>query len=296
MPPCTRQADPFSRAAVFVALAVLALIARPALASLTIDAPPRLRGTAERLRAVDLAPLDDALRRAGLSRPDDIAITLIDEDDSRARAVPEWIVGLAFGENDIVIFPGRVVSYPYDSLESVLRHEIAHLALNAAGGSEMPRWFHEGVATSVDAGWGFGAQVRLAAAMAGRSESARLDRLFASGGENQTRQAYLLSAVLVEDVRRRHGGDLPGAIAQRMRAGASFDQAFAVETGDTPAAAADRAWAAYRRWTAWIPAMTSASAMWALILLVAFAAYAAQLRRRWRRRRQWDEDDDTAAF
>ena len=101
--------------------------------------------------------------------PDDIRIALIADDDPRARTVPDWIVGLAFGERDIVIFPRRVVSYPYDSLHSVVRHEIAHLALTvAAGGQEMPRWFHEGVATSIDAGWGIGAQVRLAAAMIGR--------------------------------------------------------------------------------------------------------------------------------
>ena len=73
--------------------------------------------------------------------------------------------------------------------------------------------------------------------------------------------------------------------------GTSFDQAFADETGETPEAAAARAWDAYGRWTAWIPAMTSATATWALILVLAFAAYAAQLRRRWRRRREWDEDE-----
>ena len=65
--------------------------------------------------------------------------------------MPDWIAGLAFGDRDI--FPVRVLSYPYDSIESVVRHEVVHLALNArAGRGELPRWFHEGVATSVDAG------------------------------------------------------------------------------------------------------------------------------------------------
>lgn len=272
------------------------LILVPVLASaaLTIDAPPQLRVTADRLRSVDLAPLDDALRRAGLALPDDVRVTLISGDDARAGMLPDWIVGLAFGERDIVIFPSRVVSYPYDSIESVLRHEMTHLALNAAaGGRAMPRWFHEGVATSVDAGWSLGAQVRLAAALIGRPDATSVDRLFAFDGESEARQAYLLSAVLVEDLRRRHGDDVPGAIARRLAADASFDEAFLAETGESPAAAAARAWAAYRRWTAWIPAVTGASATWALILLLAFAAYAAQIRRRWRRRREWDEDDWT---
>jgi hypothetical protein len=284
---------PVSRVATAVVATLLVLVPALASAALTIDAPPQLQATADRLRAVDLGRLDDALRRAGLSLPDDIRIALIADDDPRARTVPDWIVGLAFGERDIVIFPRRVVSYPYDSLESVLRHEIAHLALNvAAGGQEMPRWFHEGVAISIDAGWGIGAQVRLTAAMIGRPDAATLDRLFASSRESETRQAYLLSAVLVNDLRRRHGDDVPGAVARRIAAGRSFDQAFADQTGETPAVAAAQAWDAYRRWTAWIPAITSATATWALVLALAFVAYAAQLRRRWRRRQQWDEEDE----
>jgi hypothetical protein len=285
---------PFTRAAIVPLAAFLSLVPAFATAALTIDAPPQLRATAERLRAVDLQPLDDALRRAGLSLPGEIRIELIHDDDARARSVPEWIVGLAFGERDVVIFPGRVVSYPYDSLESVLRHEITHLALNAAaGGRAIPRWFHEGVATSVDAGWGIGAQVRLTTVMIARSDAAALERLFASGLESEAREAYLLSAVLIHDLRRRHGDETPGSMARRVAEGASFDQAFADETGETSEAAAARAWDAYRRWTAWIPAMTSATATWALILVLAFVAYAAQLRRRWRRRRQWDEEEGT---
>jgi hypothetical protein len=282
---------PFRCAAAFAAAAYLCF---PAIASgeLTVDAPPQLRATAERLRRVDLAPLGEALDRAGLTLPDGIRITLIAGDDPRARTVPDWIVGLALGDRDIVVFPQRVVSYPYDSLESVLRHEITHLALNAhAGGRPLPRWFHEGVATSVDAGWGLGAQVRLASTMVGRSQAVGLERLFASQNESETRLAYLLSAVVVEDLRRRHGDDTPGAIVRLIAAGLSFEQAFARETGEPPAAAAARAWQAYSRWTAWIPAISSASATWALILVLAFAAYAVQVRRRWRRRRQWDDEE-----
>ena len=287
---------PFRRAAASLAAALVFLCAAPASAALTIDAAPGLHATAERLRALDLSPLSDALQRAGLALPDDIRVALIAEDDLRAGAVPQWIVGLAFGERDIVVFPQRVVSYPYDSLESVLRHEITHLALNvSAAGRPLPRWFHEGVATSVDAGWGLGAQVRLATALVGRSGAISVDRLFVSDNETEVRQAYLLSAVIVEDLRRRHGDGSPGAIARQIASGLSFDQAFVRVTAETPAAAADAAWRTYARWTAWIPAITSASATWALILVLAFAAYAVQLRRRWRRRRQWDDDEPTPA-
>lgn len=285
-----------SRVALLAGLLIW-LAAAPASAELTIDAPPSLRATADRIRAIDLDALDQALRRAGLERPDGVRITLLPEDDARVRAVPGWIVGFALGDSDIVIFPGRVLAYPYDSLESVVRHEVTHLALNAAArGEALPRWFHEGVATSVDAGWGISAQVRLAAALVRDGRTARLDRLFAIETESAMQQAYLLSAVLVSDLRRRHGDDVPGAIVRRMAAGAPFGEAFAAETGETPDAAAATAWAAYRRWTAWIPAMTGASAAWAFILVLAFVAYAVQIRKRWRRRHQWDDEDSESAL
>ena len=286
---------PTSRAAaLWVAALLLAVFSfsTQAAASLTVDAPPALQATAERIRGVDLQQLGDALTRAGLALPPAIHITLVADADPQAKTVPGWIVGLAAGDRHIVIFPDRVVSYPYDSLESVVRHEITHLALNArAGGQPLPRWFHEGVATSVDAGFDLGAQVRLAAAMIGEPGPARLGRLFAAGGESEAREAYLLATVLVEDLRRRHGATVPGAIAARLSATTSFEQAFIAETAHTPDAAAAQAWASYRRWTSWIPAVTSASATWALILILAFAAYAAQVRRRWRRRREWDDDE-----
>jgi len=273
-------------------LACLLLGATHAAAEITIHAPPSLAGTVERINRLDLAQLEDALARAGLPLPPEIDVTLVPDDDPRARQIPSWIVGFATGPRDVVIFPDRVVSYPYDSLESVIRHEITHLALTRqAGGRPLPRWFHEGVAVSVDAGWGFTAQLRLLGAMLEGAETARLGQLFASDAESEARQAYLLSAVLIEDIRRRSGADTPGAIAARVASGVPFQRAFQMETGETPDAAAARAWEAYRRWTAWIPAITSASAMWTLILLLAFAAYAVQLRRRAQRRRAWDDDD-----
>ena len=261
---------------------------------LSVNAPPSLTADANRVRDVDTARLGRALEQAGLDLPPEIQITLIANDDARATSIPSWIVGLAVGERDIVIFPERVLSYPYDSLESVVRHEITHLALDrAAAGAPLPRWFHEGVATSVDNGWNTEAQLRLLIAMLARPDIAQLTRLFTSPAQSETTQAYLLSAVLVDALRQRHGPDLPGAIAARVASGVAFDRAFALETGISPDLAAARAWAGYRRWTAWAPSVTSPSAAWTLILALALLAYAVQRRRRIRRRRQWDDEDRT---
>lgn len=272
-------------------------------ADIVVNAPSSLTSYAARVRGIDAAALAAALADAGLEMPPSIRVTLVPEADADARAVPDWIVGLAFGDRDIVIFPERVLSYPYDSIESVVRHEVAHLALNAQGRPQgrplrddaaqapLPRWFHEGVATSVDAGWRTAAQFQLLVAMLRRPDTAELTRLFVSESQSETAQAYLLSALLVHHVREQYGAGVPGAIARRIASGLTFEEAFQAETGITPDRAADDAWAGYRRWTEWVPAVTSPSAAWAVIVLLALAAFAAQRRRRARRRRQWDEDD-----
>lgn len=282
---------------VFVVVAVLALA--PVLArradgrtAIRIEAPSSLDRAAERLRAVDLARLTDDLAAAGLRVPADISVTLVADDDSRAAGLPPWIVGFAVGSTEIVIFPERILTYPYDSLESVLRHEIAHLALSArAGERPLPRWFHEGVAVSVDAGWDLSSRLQLLLAMRRDPGLASVGRLFTAGTQPDSALAYRLSAALVADLRRRHGAAAPGAIAARVAAGADFAQAFEGETGDTPDGAAARAWAGYRRWTAWVSALTSDAMPWAVILALAFVAFAVRARQRARRRHRWDEED-----
>lgn len=262
-------------------------------AAVTIDAPPSLAPEAARLRRIDLEELGRALARAGLSLPDELQVTLVPDADPRAREVPPWIVGLAYGTRDLVIFPQRVPPYPYDSIESVFRHEVAHLALTGrAGGAPLPRWFHEGVAMSVDTGWDTSNQLRLLFAMLRDPQTDRLQRLFASGAQQESVLAYGLSAALVADLQQRHGSGVAGAIAAQVGSGVPFAESFERETGVTPDAAAARAWVVYRRWTNWVPALTSGSAVWAFILLIAAAAYVSVRRRRAARRRAWEEEEN----
>ena len=262
---------------------------------LTVEAPASMAAVADRVRRLDREPLAQALAGAGLDVPPQIRVTLIAEDDMRARAIPVWTVGLASGPRDIAIFPARIGSYPHDSLESVLSHEVVHLALSAkAGGQPLPRWFHEGVAMSVAQGWGVTSQVRLLLAAGGTAGLADLERLFNAETQPETASAYLLAAALVSDLRQRHGAAVPGAIAERVARGAGFAEAFLLETGDPPDEAATRAWQLYRRWSSWIPAVTSASSVWMGILALAVIAFLAARRKRWRRRRQWDEEDADA--
>jgi len=259
---------------------------------LTVEAPASLAPVADRVRRLDREPLAAALARVGLAMPPQIRVTLIAEDDPRARAVPEWTVGLASGPRDMAIFPERIGSYPYDSLESVVWHEVVHLALAAQVGSRpLPRWFHEGVAMSVEKGWGITSQVRFLLAASGTADLADVERLFNAGAHSESASAYLLAAALVSDLQQRHGATVPGAIVDRVAHGAGFVEAFVLETGETPDETAARVWQIYRRWTSWMPTATSAFSLWLAILVLAAVAYLATRRKRLRRRRQWDREE-----
>ncbi len=261
-----------------------------------ITAPPALADEVARVRAIDQQQLAGELARAGLTLPPDIRIELIPERDPRIRNIPVWIVGLASGTRDIVILPERIGvspdSYPYDTLEHVVWHEVVHLALSRqAGDGRLPRWFHEGVAMSVEGDWGLSNQIQLLVAANAWPGIGELGRLFASDSQPETALGYQLAAALVADVRERHGLAVPGAIATRVARGASFADAFARETGETPDAAAAQAWDGYRRWSSWIPVLTSASSLWVAIMGLAIIAFAVRLRKRVLRRRAWDEEE-----
>jgi hypothetical protein len=241
---------------------------------------------------MDRAAVVDALARAGLAAPPRVHITLVGDADPRAAAVPRWVVAQAFGTEAVVIFPERIDDYPYESLEAVVLHEIAHLALNArAGGRPLPRWFHEGVAVSVESGWGAASQMRLLIAAWREPGIDDVSRLFRSGSQPDTETAYLLAAALIADVRDRHGEAVPGDIAARIARGAGFDAAFEAETGVSVESAAAEAWATYRTWQRWLPVVAGPNSLWGWILLLAFVAFAVRLRRRRQQRRRWEEEE-----
>lgn len=255
---------------------------------LTVEAPPELAAVADRVRATDPGSIAASLARAGLDLPPSVHVTLIPE--SEARGVPHWVVARAYGSDRIVILPARISTYSYDSLDSVVLHEIVHLALNVkAGGRPLPRWFHEGVAVSVESGWGIGSQARLLLAAARDPHIDEVTMLFASDAAPETTTAYLLSAALVDDVRRRHGLAVPGAIASRLANGESFDAAFYAETGESVNEAAAHAWRMYRG-IRWVPVLASSTGAWGFILALAFVAFVVRKIRR--KRKRWEEDDD----
>lgn len=257
----------------------------------SIESPPGLEGVAARVARLDHAPIARVLSAAGLPMPRGVHIVLVANDDPVASQTSRWVVGSTSGADSIVIFPDRIGSYPYGSLAAVVTHEIAHLALTArARGHPLPRWFHEGVAVSIESGWGIDSQVRLLWAALQNLTLDDVERLFASESQPATTTAYVLSAAVVEDIRRRHGPAVPGDIAARVAAGATFDDAFRATTGELPAHAAAAAWRVSHG-LRWIPTFTSVTSLWGSILGLATLAFVVRWRRRRAQQRKWETEE-----
>lgn len=289
--PARRRTRTSAAAAILLVLAC-AIPLRAQEPVLDIHAPSHLASAAGRLRTTDYTILRRTLEAAGLRFPARISVTLVGTDDERVARIPGWVVGLASGTEHVMIFPERIGPYPYDSLEAVMRHEIVHLALNdRAGGRPLPRWFHEGAAVTLESGWSTRDDLRLLLTALDPPSMADIARLFASDAYPDTTQAYLLSAALVEDIRGHHGPAAIGAIAQQVASGLPFDAAFAAATGERVDTAADRAWRGHRRLSRWVPVLTSPSAAWTLIMILAGVAFVVRLRRVRELRRRWDEEE-----
>ena len=263
--------------------------------ALEIEAPPELAPARGRLESFDLRPLAGIVRTVGLDAAGPpIVVVLADEDTEAARSVSPWTAGFANSDAGlIVLFPSRSPTYPHDTLEDVMRHEVAHVLIGrAAGGRPVPRWFHEGLAVAVERPWGFEDRSRLAweLVMGPRLTLREIDALF-DGGESAQSRAYSLSAAVVRDIIREYGSAAPAGILRLVHAEVGFDEAVARVAGRPLGAVEDGFWDRQRVWTVWVPIFTSGNVLW--LVVIGFAALAVWRRRRRVAaiRRRWAEEE-----
>ncbi len=265
---------------------------------LRVEAPDELASHAARIARVDTAVLQAIMRAVGLADGGPpITVALVPERSELAKSTPAWIAGFARGADGlIVLFPARSPSYPYDSLEDVLRHEVAHVLIaRAAGRSDVPRWFHEGLALSVERPWGLEDRTRVVFALTRRRLStADLDAAF-SGDRGAQANAYALSGALVRDLLRRHGRGVAARILARMAEGERFDDAFARATGETISTMEATFWRD-NWWSQALPVLTSSVVLWIGVTFLALYAIRTRRVRRARQRKAWEEEEKEATL
>jgi hypothetical protein len=264
---------------------------------LRIEAPPELAAVRARLESIDPQRRADIPSFLGMvpGPLPEIHVVLAAENSDLARRVPPWISGFAVGASDLVVmFPARSLSYPNDTLEDVLRHEIAHVLIwHASGGGFIPRWFDEGLAMAVERKRRLEDQTQLLYQLVTgpRTNLEELNRLFLGGQNDQTR-AYALAGALIHDVLQEHGPAAFGEILMRVSRGTRFDTAFADVIGMSPADVDSEFWLRQRIWTTWVPLITSSTTLWLAVTMLAILAIYIRRRRNRELEEQWAKEDD----
>lgn len=290
------------RAASAAAVAAVFCLAGSALGAATphvvVEAPRDLAATARAIQQLGRADFAPELELVGLAEfGPPVRVVLADESSRLARNVPTWLSGYALGPlSTVVLFPRRVPSYPDGNLEALLRHEITHiLTYRAAGGRPVPRWFAEGLAIVGAREWGLEDRARYALAVIGRGpHSLRdLDEAF-DGTDAQVNRAYALSGALLRAIQRDDGADAPARILAGVADGRPFDEAFDRATGTSLAAESGAFFGRDALWNTWVPFLTSSTALWMGVTLLALLAIRRRRQRDAEARARWEVEEDAA--
>ncbi|MEW5701752.1 MAG: hypothetical protein AB1792_05945 [Candidatus Zixiibacteriota bacterium] len=146
---------------------------------------------------------------------------------------PDWGVAAAVAERNLI-----AVRSPRDhpigrDLASILRHELAHLHLDALVGlRQVPRWMQEGYAQQSAHQWQFGDDWVVArAAFSGHVIPLRDIDGVNSFRDASARLAYAESYLAMHLFLDSYGWEGLLLFAQRIRAGGTWDEAFFAATG-----------------------------------------------------------------
>ena len=157
-------------------------------------------------------------------------------DSLTGGAAPEWGAGIADPERGLIVLPTfDWQRTPPHTLQTTLRHELAHVALQRwLGDARTPRWFTEGYAQWAAGEWSLDSAWRLRLALVS-DRTPPLDSLTLEWpwGEADARVAYLLSASAIAYLVDRSGENGLRVLLLRWRESSDFDAAFRSTYGVT---------------------------------------------------------------
>lgn len=202
-------------------------------------AEPQLAGTARLLagEAASRAPLPGIGDPTGVL-PAPPTIWVLEELDCLARhglsgTQPDWVAGVASSAGGFVALrAGGDRGLP--SLRSVLRHELAHLALAAVTEDRAPRWLHEGYAQYASGSWDWREAWRLRFVLLVDRDDllSSLSSSFPRDPE-RARIAYLLSYTAVRELAALAGEGALAAFFEALGRGEGTDGSLRLVYGLT---------------------------------------------------------------
>lgn len=248
-------------------------------------AGPGLQPLADRLArdSALFAPLPGIGDPSGLFQ-DSLTIYLVRDLDSLAApgsvVREEWVAGFADADRSTIGVRAAEAETGLGGIRTVLRHELAHLALSRATGGRAPRWLHEGYAQLASGAWSAGQAWRLRFYFL-RAGGGTLERLSVGfpRREESARTAYLLSYTAVQELYRRGGAPGLQRFFAGLRDGATVDQAMRDVYGVTLAQFEEQWSESVSDRYGWLYLVSRATFFWALVAVAVLVVW-------WIRRRR----------
>lgn len=201
--------------------------------------------------------------------------------EATGGGAPEWAGGVAIPDARVIVLP----TYPIPNVRpadaaATLRHEIAHLALAQRLPEPIPRWFTEGYAEVAAGSWdvesGWTLRVAFVLGRAPRLDSLELAWPRSAG---RARLAYLLSATMVDHLRRRTGEEGFALLMDNWRREGTLDQAVRVTWGMTMGQLEDEWRREVKRRYGWLSIAANVGLVWFAAMLLGFVALIPRRRR-----------------
>ncbi|WP_082342660.1 peptidase MA family metallohydrolase [Vulgatibacter incomptus] len=205
------------------------------------------------------------------------------------RPAPGWAAGVAYPDLGLVVLDTQASSRSGD-VRSVLRHELAHVALARVVRGRIPHWLTEGFALLYADEWTLSRSTVLARASAARAliPLEEIDRSWPRS-PSDVDLAYAQSASIVAYLASAEGGRPFRALIASLTRGTAMDDAV-IEAYGQPLLVQEIAWKkTLRARYAWLPLFLDHELLWgwaAVVLMIG----AWRVRRRTRRRIEAMED------
>jgi len=266
-------------------------------------APEQIAGVGRELGRVCGAEAERIFAQVGAEWPSGsgpaIEVRVVSDPEDMDGVVPSgspppWSDAVAYPDLDLVVLSlHRRDGRPIEDLETVLEHEISHLALRKAlGGARVPRWFSEGVAVLQSEGSSLARSGALWWASLGGELLSLEEMERYPGSPGRVGLAYAQAADFVGYLVREEGWAGIREVVERAAEGAPFADAVRGSYGRS-VRDLEASWrrALSRRW-GWIAVGTGSGALWGAMTVLFVAAYLAVRRRRRERLARMAAEED----
>ncbi len=215
-----------------------------------------------------------------------INISIINENELKnnyAQYFPEWGIGFAIPDENLIILKFPVSFFYPRRLKFVIGHEIAHILLHRKAETHIPRWFDEGSAIYLSRDLTFLDEVKLSIAVLTKS-IIPLNQLNNSFPRSKTNAnlAYIESAFTIEFLVSEFGEQILTDILEQTSEFNDFSKGFLQATGGMELSVFQLEWNHYLKRTFVLTFLLKPNL---IFLIVAFLALSIGISKRFKGRK-----------